>query len=112
MARHRVASTGDIPVGEMKPCKAGKESLLVFHLDDGRRREPLEERQVATAAAGQLAVNRAVLAQQISSLSDPRVTTVRPIDVALARRGVLGLRGAVGFQPITTTGLIPNRVAR
>lgn len=35
MARHRVASAADIPVGEMKPCKAGGESLLVFHLDDG-----------------------------------------------------------------------------
>ena len=35
MARHRVASAADIPVGEMKPCKANGESVLVFHLDDG-----------------------------------------------------------------------------
>ena len=35
MARHRVSKTAEIPVGEMKACKAGGESVLVFHLDDG-----------------------------------------------------------------------------
>ncbi len=35
MARHRVASATDIPEGGMKPCDAGGESVLVFHLDDG-----------------------------------------------------------------------------
>ena len=35
MARHRVARAVDIPEGGMKPCEAGGESLLVFHLDDG-----------------------------------------------------------------------------
>ena len=35
MARHRVARAADIPAGELKPCKAGGESILVFHLDDG-----------------------------------------------------------------------------
>ena len=35
MARHRVASAQEIPVGGTKPCEAGGESLLVFHLDDG-----------------------------------------------------------------------------
>ncbi len=35
MAKHRVSKAAEIPVGEMKACKAGGESLLVFHLDDG-----------------------------------------------------------------------------
>jgi len=35
MARHRVARAADIPAGELKACKAGGESILVFHLDDG-----------------------------------------------------------------------------
>lgn len=35
MARHRVASAEDISIGEKMACKAGGESLLVFHLEDG-----------------------------------------------------------------------------
>ena len=35
MTRHRVASSTEIPTGEMKLCEAGDESLLVFHLEDG-----------------------------------------------------------------------------
>lgn len=35
MARHRIGSAADIPEGGMKPCKAGGESVLVFHLEDG-----------------------------------------------------------------------------
>ncbi len=35
MARHPVAKAAEIPVGGMKACKAGGESVLVFHLDDG-----------------------------------------------------------------------------
>lgn len=35
MAKHHAAKAAEIPVGEMKACKAGGESLLVFHLDDG-----------------------------------------------------------------------------
>ena len=35
MAKHRVSKAADIPVGGMKACKAGGESVLVFHLDDG-----------------------------------------------------------------------------
>ena len=79
------------------------DAVVAFSLDQGRRQEPLDERQVATAAASQLAISRAVLAQQIGSLSDGNMTIDRPIDLALARRGVLGRRGAVGFQPVTVT---------
>ena len=35
MAKHRVSKAAEISVGEMKACKAGGQSLLVFHLDDG-----------------------------------------------------------------------------
>ena len=35
MAKHRVAKAAEIRVGEMKACKAGGESVLVFHLEDG-----------------------------------------------------------------------------
>ncbi len=35
MTRHRVGRTTDLEVGGMKACKAGSESLLLFHLEDG-----------------------------------------------------------------------------
>lgn len=35
MAKHRVSKAAEIPAGGMKVCKAGRESVLIFHLDDG-----------------------------------------------------------------------------
>ena len=35
MARHRVGEAADIPVGSMKSSRAGDQTVLVFHLDDG-----------------------------------------------------------------------------
>ncbi|MDH3486385.1 MAG: Rieske 2Fe-2S domain-containing protein [Myxococcales bacterium] len=35
MARHLVCKESELPVGEMKPFKAGDTSVLVYHLEDG-----------------------------------------------------------------------------
>ncbi len=35
MPRHTVCSESDIPIGEMKPFRAGGEKIIVYHLEDG-----------------------------------------------------------------------------
>jgi 3-phenylpropionate/trans-cinnamate dioxygenase ferredoxin subunit len=35
MARHAICRETDVPVGKMKRFKAGGESLVVYHLEDG-----------------------------------------------------------------------------
>jgi hypothetical protein len=78
-----------------------QDALVVFELDSGRRTEPVEAAQLASAAQRQQQVGRAVLAQQLDSLSDPRALPTQS-DILRRRRalGALGLGGAVGFQPI------------
>ena len=47
-----------------------RDALVTFDLADGRRKEPLDQAQLANAAADQMAVSRSVLAQQIGALAD------------------------------------------
>ncbi len=74
-----------------------------FQLAEGRRTEPLELQHIARAVERQQAVSRAVLAQQLGSLSDPRLLPLRgdnPRDVRRRRQLLAGGAGAVGFQPV------------
>jgi len=84
---------------------ADGEAAVSFELKNGRRVEPIEEQQVVNAAAGQLAIGRAILAQQLGqlpttgrSLVDPGGTTgggfVPVIPYA---------QQAVGYQPVIIT---------
>jgi tetratricopeptide (TPR) repeat protein len=79
-----------------------KDALAIFDLNAGRRTEPLEAGQLAAAFDRQRAVSRAVLAQQLDSLSDESVIPSRA-DAIRFRRGFLAGGGAVGYQPIITT---------
>lgn len=109
---------------ERKLPMDGDEILVVFNLKDGRRKESLEQNQVAEAAASQLAVNHQILAQQLADAHDPRVSQGANSDQAGTgifaapggnnERGGGGWpmppRGAVGYQPIIVflgTGLQP-----
>jgi hypothetical protein len=94
-----------IPVSE-------RDALVTFDLADGRRTEPLAQAQLATAAANQVAVNQAVLANQLSSIdtssSGSNSTGVigAPGTGGFAPNpfGLPFLRtGAVGYQPVITT---------
>ena len=80
--------------------------------EDGRRKEPLREQQVANAVDGQLAVNRQILAQQLAAAVDPAV--LAGPGVVAGNAGSAGgdggtaspLRprsGAVGYQPVIIT---------
>jgi hypothetical protein len=87
---------------------ASEDSLVVFKLDKGRRTEPLAEAQLASAVQKQALVNRAVLAQQMRALVDPRVglrngSGSLGAGVAIGPGGepiILRRGGAVGFQPV------------
>ena len=91
------------------------EVMVVFDLKEGRRKESIQEQQVANAAESQLAVNRQILAQQLASVTDPRVlasanksqdsdagTGVFAAPMRSSERGggwpMRG--GAVGYQPV------------
>jgi hypothetical protein len=80
-----------------------QDALLVFDLPDGRRQEPLAEHQLANAAAGQLAVNQAILAQQVNQIANSSGGANAGLGVA--RQDLLGIpviNQAVGYQPQIT----------
>jgi hypothetical protein len=82
------------------------EALVVFDLEGGRRKEPLEKQQLANAVNAQVAVGQQVLAQQLGAAQDPAA-----LASYAASRGYLTtpgqipfLRGgAVGYQPVIIT---------
>jgi von Willebrand factor type A domain len=80
-----------------------KDAMVVFDLNSGRRSEPLEVGQLAAAADRQEAVSRAVLAEQLDSLSDDRVIPSRADAIRFRRQFFGPGGGAVGYQPIITT---------
>lgn len=79
-----------------------KNALVIFEVKDGRRKDALPEAQVQNIARVQNAVNRAILAQQLSNLDDSQAARDFAESVALAER--LGLRafrrGGVGYRPV------------
>ncbi|MEX1223399.1 MAG: hypothetical protein WEA31_02515, partial [Pirellulales bacterium] len=95
------------PVVHKKNYPVGaKDAMIVFDLKEGRRQENLEEHQLARAAQGQLAVNRAILAQQINAVQDPVLAQqlatggARPFVTGFTP--VIGRSGAVGYRPELT----------
>jgi len=97
------------------------EALIVFDLKDGRRTEPMSDRQVANAVAGtvakQVAVGQQILAQQLAKQdATPTASFYRsrgiPVEAEGAAAGAAAdggaavpffARGAVGYQPVLTT---------
>lgn len=84
----------------------GKDAVVEFSLAEGRLNQPIEEHQIAQAIERQRAVSQAVLSQQISSLADDAVTSLRPDEVRRRRRALGAAQAAVGFQPVIIT--LPN----
>ena len=88
-----------------------KDALVEFSLASGRRTEPLAEQQIANVVRNQVAISKAILSQQLNSVSDSAATR----DLAYSRRKAaesISLdRGnplarrlrKVGFQPVLTT---------
>jgi hypothetical protein len=100
------------------------EVVVAFNLDQGRRKESLQEQQVATAVAGQLAIGQQILAQQLAAAVDPQALAAAAVgqqnlaDVTSGATTVVGgasgtntepvfgflpLQGAVGYEPIIIT---------
>lgn len=85
-----------IPLGD-------QDQAVVFDLQDGRRKEAVADFQLANAAAGQLGVNQAILAQQVNSLANSNSSTA---SLAASRQGAFGvpfIQQAVGYMPIIIT---------
>ncbi|MBL8830191.1 MAG: VWA domain-containing protein [Planctomycetaceae bacterium] len=73
------------------------EASVALELQNGRRTESLEQTQVVNAVAGQMAIGRAILAQQLSALPDTTTPTSNFVPV------VPFAQGAVGYQPVIIT---------
>ena len=83
-----------------------KDAVVAFQLPQGQRKEELAEHQVNNAAHGQLAVGRAILAQQLNALSNPAVTnglSDRPGTGGTSPFDPRFRQSAVGFQPVIIT---------
>ncbi len=81
-----------------------QDSLLVFDLPKGRRQEPLSDHQLANAAAGQLAVNQAILAQQLNQVANS--SGGANAGLGASRQDFFGIpfiQQAVGYQPVIIT---------
>ena len=90
---------GEIPLGE-------KDAVLMVDLEKGRRTEAMADHQLAAAAQTHVAISRAVLAQQLNSVTNSDAVRDFERDRRIAARdGRLGFRrrGSVGFQPLITT---------
>jgi hypothetical protein len=93
---------------------ADGEAALAFALDNGRRKEPLEQQQVANAVNGQLAVGRAILAQQAAAANPQQVNQqLNQVSSAGTQAGYtsgtgngLGGFGGLGISPF----MFPGRV--
>ena len=91
------------------------EAVAAFDLQDGRRTEPLAEQQVANAVAGQVAVGRQLLAQQLNALNNPQALgsflsganhSGQPDGLGFNPFNPFvpfGFKGAVGYQPVITS---------
>jgi len=84
-----------------------EDSLIVIELGAGRRMEPLFDAQVAQDVVAQQQVGRAVLAQQLASLSDPAtarsLAESRGAGPGSPQFPFFGAGGAVGNQPVIST---------
>jgi hypothetical protein len=82
----------------------GEGSIVLFSLDNGRRAEPLEAQQVATVARKQMAMNRAVLAQQLNQYGSSGASQRYYVDGYYGPNGINRRRfnPAVGFRPELT----------
>ena len=94
--------TGEVKHERQQIELGDKDAMVVFDLDNGRRSEPLEAGQLAGAVQRQQEISRAVLAQQLGSLSDDRAAPNRA-DILLRRRAWGLGAGAVGYQPLIQT---------
>ena len=69
-----------------------KDAMVVFDLNHGRRVEPIEQAQIASAVKRQESISRSVLAQQINNGSDPSAAPNRPFGAVQRSRRVFGSR--------------------
>ncbi len=80
-----------------------QDAMVVFDLPRGRRQEALAEHQLANAAQSQLAVNQAIVIQQINETANS--SQGANASLGAARRDLFGLPAfnqAVGYQPVIT----------
>jgi hypothetical protein len=89
-------------------------AVATFDVAKGRRKEPLDEHQVALAAAGQMMVGGVLLAQQLNALNDPQALGNFLTGTSMANAAETGFNpnnpfmpfgptSALGYQPVIST---------
>jgi hypothetical protein len=85
-----------VPLGE-------RGAAVLFQLDEGRRKDPLDAQQIANVARAQEAISRAVLAQQLAAYDNSdAVSDYYRAALQAQRDGRMPRRG-VGVRPVITT---------
>jgi hypothetical protein len=80
-------------------------ALVAFDLKDGRRTDSLKRHQLTQDVLGQVAVNRAILAQQINAIANARAVRAQQIanqqqqPFVIGQTPVVDGQGGVGFRP-------------
>ncbi|NLF72708.1 MAG: VWA domain-containing protein [Candidatus Anammoximicrobium sp.] len=79
-------------------------AVVVFSLTDGRRKDALDEQQIAAVARVQHEFSRALLGQQLAAYENSDAVRDYLWDAIQAQRdGRLPRRGGVGYRPVITT---------
>jgi hypothetical protein len=90
-----------IPVSE-------RDALVLFDLNDGRRKEPLDQAQLALAVDNQEMLSRAILSEQLSTLDSESSSAADLPNGGAGNKPVTPFNfpffraGAVGYQPVIT----------
>jgi len=83
---------------------ADDRAVVVFELTDGRRKDALDEQQIAAVARVQQEFSRALLGQQLASYENSDAVRDYLRDALQAQRdGRLPRRAGVGYRPVITT---------
>ena len=102
---HANAKAGGKRIRQQVPVNDG-DAMVTFELEDGRRKDPLEEQQLMTAASEQLALRRDLINQQLNAIADESslrsLAADRQVQQQVAANGGAPFvrMPAAGFQPV------------
>lgn len=93
-------STKQVQHGRFQLAVGDQDSMGEFELADGRRTESLDERRLATAVESQVALNQALVNQQLNYGSESSSATASLKHSQEAMAALPAVRGAAGYQPV------------
>jgi hypothetical protein len=94
------AGTKKVQHGRFQLAVGDQDAVGQFELADGRRQDSLDEQRLATAVAGQVAMNQAIVSQQLNDASQSSEANAAIQQSREALAAVPIVRGSTGYQPV------------